>query len=1610
MGRYGLWLVALGSIVLVGSARVTEAQEGICDRTQQVQDEIVELVDGVSDCANINATHLAGITELNLGRKSITSLEAGDFAGLTSLETLFLSSNRLSTLPAGIFSGLTSLEELRLSDNYFSTLPAGIFSGLTSLETLYLGSNYFSTLPEGIFSGLTSLENLLLQYNELSTLPASIFNGLTSLKWVNLDDNEFSTLPAGIFNGLTSLEQLSLNGNEFSTLPAGIFNGLTSLQGLYLYDNELSTLPEGIFSGLTSLKSLNLYGNELSTLAEGIFSGLTNLEGLFLSYNKSSTLPEGIFNGLTSLTYLSLNNNELSTLAEGIFSGLTSLQGLYLNGNKFSTLPAGIFSGLTSLTYLSLYDNPGAPFALMLELQRSGSTDNSDTNAPQDFVIHLAQGAPFDMKIALSATNASLSVNEVSLAAGSRVTEAFTLTPSGNGTPSLSVSPPYSLPRFRGVIFTGGGFMPGSFPVFSTEVDDEVVGINRAITPINLPQAQGGVGSLVYTLQTQGGGLPPGLVYNPSTRILSGTPTEEGIYPMTYRVTDSTGQSVTLSFNLGISDINFASDTADQIYPQGKAITPLQLPATTDTGDTYSYTLVHKGGNSLANLGLSFDSTTRQLTGTPTLDGSYDMVYEVTRSSDSATGQQAFTIQVYSLGLSPNTVADQLYETGLPIAPLSVPSAAEGLGGAVSYTLVDAEGNLPAGLSFNAGVLSGTPTTAGDHVMTYKATDTRGAEASLSFAIKVASLSFAAVVQDKAWELDKAITTETLPAATGGTGITYTLTGSSGGALPAGLSFDASTRELSGTPSASADVELIYQATDTAGVTKTVQFGVNIYKLKFASTVGHLSFQLNEALTALELPQATEGVGTVTYDLTGTLPAGLSFDKANRELSGTPTTEVAEVELTYVATDSNGVTASQSITIRVDELGFAGGIQNQVYELNQPITAVTLPLSDSDSSGSFTYSLGDGDGNLPQGLIFTHGTRVLSGTPTVAGTTTVTYKVVDASDVAGTLSFSIKVAELSFASSVSNQVVETGREMTAVSLPEATDGTGGVTYKLTAAGGALPAGLSFDEDDRELSGTPTRAGTYSLLYQAVDSEGVAGRQSFTLRVAALTLDSTITNQVFETNQPASLQLPVASGGTGAITYQLTGALPAGLSFDRDSRRLTGTPTSKGDYELTYQARDSQGVTKTQDFNLVVNHLEFVLPEDVPTSLALDEAIASPINLPIARGEDNATPTYELTVEGYSLSQLGLSFNASPVARSLSGTASRRGDYKFVYQATGTGGVTGTLRFAVQVGSLSFASVQEDIDVAANEQVGEFLPAVTNGGSVTYSLQPADGSALPAWLSFTGSTRELSFNSNTKGTHEMVYKAVDSEGVSAEMKFVIRIDPYSFDNTVADQNFSLNVSVGTVTLPSVVDSSGTGTFTYSLGLRDDETTLPEGLRFDADSRQLSGTPTQQGAYKMLYKVTDSEGASGALSFNINIGELNFGVGVSVDDMLFEQNQEINADILPQARSNGLSAEISYTLTAADGGGLPEGLDFDPETRRLSGTPTADKGNYEMSYRAQADNGLAAELGFTITVDVLESPTIEDISLELNQVMKAIVFPESPNTGRQLSYELTGAHYH
>ena len=212
---------------------------GICARTEQVHDAIVAAT-AATTCANVTATHLAGLGILDVRNQSISRLQSDDFAGLTALNQLTLRNNALRGLPAGLFSGLTTLEDLNLSDNALSSLPANIFAGLTALADLNLSDNALSSLPANIFAGLTALERLTLQNNALtlSGLPAGLFSGLTALADLNLSYNALSSLPAGIFDGLTALDTLCLNHNALSSLRANVFQDLTTLTTLTLQNNS----------------------------------------------------------------------------------------------------------------------------------------------------------------------------------------------------------------------------------------------------------------------------------------------------------------------------------------------------------------------------------------------------------------------------------------------------------------------------------------------------------------------------------------------------------------------------------------------------------------------------------------------------------------------------------------------------------------------------------------------------------------------------------------------------------------------------------------------------------------------------------------------------------------------------------------------------------------------------------------------------------------------------------------------------------------------------------------------------------------------------------------------------------------------------------------------------------------------------------------------------------------------------------------------------------------------------------------------------------------------------------------------------------------------------
>ncbi len=142
----------------------------------------------------------------------------------------------------------------------------------------------------------------------------------------------------------------------------------------------------------------------------------------------------------------------------------------------------------------------------------------------------------------------------------------------------------YSTNNVLTVAPAGGGSQP-SFG--SATASNQSYQAGTAISPLTLPAASGGDGSLTYSLAPS----VPGLSFNATTRVLAGTPTAAGTYNMTYTARDADGDLATLNFVVTVAttqmttvDLIVASVTAsDDTLEFGQSF---DLTATTSNSGT----------------------------------------------------------------------------------------------------------------------------------------------------------------------------------------------------------------------------------------------------------------------------------------------------------------------------------------------------------------------------------------------------------------------------------------------------------------------------------------------------------------------------------------------------------------------------------------------------------------------------------------------------------------------------------------------------------------------------------------------------------------------------------------------------------------------------------------------------------------------------------------------------------------------------------------------------------------------------------------------------------------------------------------------------------------
>ena len=240
-----------------------------------------------------------------------------------------------------------------------------------------------------------------------------------------------------------------------------------------------------------------------------------------------------------------------------------------------------------------------------------------------------------------------------------------------------------------------------------------------------------------------------------------------------------------------------------------------------------------------------------------------------------------------------------------------------------------------------------------------------------------------------------------LPRATGGNGaLVYSLASDPAGL--AGLSFDAATRTLSGTPSASGRYAFALRADDAdANMTETdaavLRFEVTVRDLVpdfGGAAVAALALREGQAMDPMVLPRATGGNGALVYSLASDPAglAGLSFDAATRTLSGTPSASgryafalrADDADANMAETDAAVLRFEVAVTVRDLAPDFGGAtVAALALREGQAMDPMVLPGA-TGGNGALSYSLTSDPAGLA-GLSFDAATRTLSGTPSASG-------------------------------------------------------------------------------------------------------------------------------------------------------------------------------------------------------------------------------------------------------------------------------------------------------------------------------------------------------------------------------------------------------------------------------------------------------------------------------------------------------------------------------------------------------------------------------------------------------------------------------------------------
>ncbi|HEX8613945.1 MAG TPA: putative Ig domain-containing protein [Telluria sp.] len=565
-----------------------------------------------------------------------------------------------------------------------------------------------------------------------------------------------------------------------------------------------------------------------------------------------------------------------------------------------------------------------------------------------------------------------------------------------------------------------------------------------------------------------------------------------------------------------------------------------------------------------------------------------------------------------------------------------------------------------------------------------------------------------------------------------------------------------------------------------------------------------------------------------------------------------------------------------------------------------------------------------------------------------------------------------------------------------------------LTYKAARAdGAALPAWLKFDAPSRTFSGTPGMADMGALDVKVIATDSTAQSASDIFRVTvggpnvAPTLRFAASDMTVPEKYGFSKRLPEfqdANPGDAlsiAVRSADGSALPAWMWHDTAQSGVQGAPgyDDAGTYPILVTATDKGGLSASSIFNIIITDVNRapVLAKPIPDAAATP-ASAFKMVLPagtFADPDTGAVLILSATLAGGAALPQWLRFD--PATATFSGTPGYgdSGVADIVVRAidgspTDSRALAASDTFRLNVAEVNTAPAVVAASAGATVTEGQAFSVAApvfadpNPNDVlALALTRADGSPLPAWMSYNPATGTISGTPglHDNGTYLLKASATDKGGLSASSELSITVldsnhapvmgKPLPDFGALSENIFGITLGSTTFSDP---DSGDVLTLTASLA---DGSPLPTWFHFNPSGRgSFTGFPTSAdvGAYDLRITATDQDGLSVS----------------DVARMTIEQNL---APVLATSGGNASVAEGGYLImrpatftdpnkldamnlvvTRADGSALPAWMSYDARNNYVVGTAGYDdSGTYALKVTATDLGGLSASSTFDIVVN-------------------------------------------